>query len=110
MGKVLSLRQQNKLRAQQQILAAAEHLFAEHGVADTTTRQVAKLAGISYQTLYNYFPSKALLLRALLNEEFSLWTRQVDQQLKSYDGDLISSLLAMCELSIDLMLGPKKEL
>lgn len=106
----MSLRQQNKIRARQQIIAAAEALISEDGAANTTTRAIAKQAGVSYQTLYNYFPNKAALMRELLQEEFALWSRQVDGVLKAYDGDLIGSLLAICELGIDILSGPKAEL
>jgi AcrR family transcriptional regulator len=45
-----------------QILDAAAALFAEKGFHPTTTRDIAKQAGISEGTIYKYFDSKTALL------------------------------------------------
>jgi AcrR family transcriptional regulator len=50
------------------ILRAALRLFAAHGYAGTSIRMIAESAGISVGLLYNYFQSKADLLRALFEE------------------------------------------
>lgn len=65
----MSLREAKKQRARQDILAAARELFDANGYAQTTMRDVAGAAELSYQTLYNYFPTKALILQALLLED-----------------------------------------
>lgn len=43
-------------------------LFAEHGYASLTTRQIAKALGVSTGTLYYYFPSKEDLFMQLIEE------------------------------------------
>jgi len=48
-----------------QILASARTLIAEQGYERTTTAQIAKRAGISEGTIYNYFPSKVAIISAL---------------------------------------------
>ena len=48
-----------------QILDAARSLIAEQGYERTTTAQIAKRAGISEGTIYNYFPSKVAVVAAL---------------------------------------------
>lgn len=106
----LSLRQQNKLKARAGIIRAAQTLIAEHGLESTTTRAIADAAGVSYQTVYNYFPTKALILRALLDEEFADWSKQTEQIIKRYDGDLIESFLNMTQIGIDKIQGPKRDL
>lgn len=45
-----------------QILEAAAMVFAEKGFHPTTTKDIAKQAGISEGTIYNYFESKSALL------------------------------------------------
>lgn len=45
-----------------QILDAAAAVFAEKGFHPTTTRDIAKRAGISEGTIYNYFETKSALL------------------------------------------------
>lgn len=48
-----------------QILDAAAAVFAEKGFHPTTTKDIAKHAGISEGTIYNYFDSKSALLLAI---------------------------------------------
>ncbi len=62
----LPLREQKKLRARSDMLGAADKLIARKGYAKTTMREIAEAANVSYQTLYNYFPSKALIVHAML--------------------------------------------
>lgn len=52
------------------ILNAAEHLFADSGYNGTTTRAIAKKAGVNIAMLSYYFGSKEMLLHAVI-ERFS---------------------------------------
>ena len=47
------------------IIEAAAPLFAEQGFAGTTTKQIAKTAGVSEGLLYKYFPSKEILYQKI---------------------------------------------
>lgn len=85
-------RQQNKQRIRQTILGVATDLIAEQSLDTTTTRQIAKAAGISYQTLYNHFPSKAALVQAIIGIDAGAVARQIDDVIKHYDGDLQRTL------------------
>lgn len=51
-----------------QILASAVRLFSERGYGRTTTRDIARAAGISEGTIYTYFGSKQDLLFAFIEE------------------------------------------
>ena len=48
-----------------QVLAAAHELFLGNGFAATTIRTVAESAGVSQETIYKSFGSKAALLKAV---------------------------------------------
>lgn len=50
------------------ILDAALALFSELGAAGTSMRRLASACGLNVATIYHYFPSKADLLRALIEE------------------------------------------
>src|SRR5215213_123176 len=50
----------------EQILGAATRIFAEKGFSRATTREVAREAGVSEGTIYNYFEDKDALLMAIL--------------------------------------------
>jgi AcrR family transcriptional regulator len=54
------------------IIAAAASLFAEKGFNGTTTREIAKTAGISEALLFKYFPTKRVLYAAILAEKVQL--------------------------------------
>jgi AcrR family transcriptional regulator len=54
--------------ARQRLIQAALHLFAQQGVTETTTRQIADLAEVNEVTLFRQFGSKHGLLLAVLEE------------------------------------------
>jgi AcrR family transcriptional regulator len=51
----------------EQILEAATRVFADKGFSRATTREVAREAGISEGTIYNYFEDKGALLMAIMD-------------------------------------------
>jgi AcrR family transcriptional regulator len=51
------------------ILDAALTLMSERGSAGTSMRNLATACGLNVATIYHYFPSKADLLRALIEEQ-----------------------------------------
>ena len=51
----------------EQILEAATRVFAEKGFRRATTREVAREAGVSEGTIYNYFDDKDALMVAILD-------------------------------------------
>ena len=48
------------------IVEAAKPLFAQHGFSGTTTKQIARSAGVSEALVFQHFPSKAALYREIL--------------------------------------------
>ena len=55
-----------KQRTQDRIVQAACDLFSDRGFEKTTTRDIAKSAGIATGTLFNYFPSKEALAVSII--------------------------------------------
>jgi len=51
----------------EQILRAATRVFAEKGFRRATTREVAREAGVSEGTIYNYFEDKDALLMTIMD-------------------------------------------
>jgi AcrR family transcriptional regulator len=62
-----------------QILDAAAAVFAEKGFHRATTKEIAKTAGVSEGTIYNYFDSKADLLIGIMTRLAEL--ENLDQEL-----------------------------
>ncbi|HKU14353.1 MAG TPA: TetR/AcrR family transcriptional regulator [Steroidobacteraceae bacterium] len=52
----------------EQLIAVAEHLFLEHGFANTSVNAIVREAGGSLATLYSEFGSKEALFESVLSE------------------------------------------
>jgi AcrR family transcriptional regulator len=57
---------ETKAETRQRILEAARRLFASSGYEASTTRDIAKAAGVANGTLFNYFANKEGILTALV--------------------------------------------
>ncbi len=60
------IRQQRAAARRNQILDGAARVFAEKGFHRASTREIARAAGVSEGTIYNYFDSKAGLVVGLM--------------------------------------------
>jgi AcrR family transcriptional regulator len=65
-GRRPTARQLQAAARREQILRTALKLFAAQGFDATSTRQIAKEAGIAEGLIFHYFPTKASLLTAIL--------------------------------------------
>lgn len=65
------------------LVEAAAQVFAREGVA-TTTNRIAERAGLSIGTLYQYYPDKLALLRAVAERH----VREADERLCEVFADL----------------------
>jgi AcrR family transcriptional regulator len=68
---VIGRRERNKLAKLERIVAAASELFAEHGVDDVTTQQIADKADIGSGTLFLYAKTKGELLLLVQNARYA---------------------------------------
>ena len=64
-------RERNKQAKLERITAAARELFAEHGVDDVTTQQIAEKADIGTGTLFLYAKTKGELLLLVQNSGYA---------------------------------------
>ena len=78
------------------ILAAAEVLFLEKGVAHTSLEHIARAAGVTRGAVYWHFENKAALFNAMLNQ-----VRLPPEQLaEKLNADPQLSLQSLCDLCI----------
>lgn len=70
-SKPLGRRERNKQAKLERITAAASALFAEHGVDEVTTQQIAEAADIGTGTLFLYVRTKAELLLLVQNAHYA---------------------------------------
>jgi AcrR family transcriptional regulator len=67
----LGRRERNKRQKLERIIAAASELFAEHGVEEVTTQQIADKADIGTGTLFLYAKTKGELLLLVQNAHYA---------------------------------------
>ena len=78
------------------LIGAAASLFATNGFQGTTTKAIAKAAGISEALLFKHFPTKRALYAAILAEkaQYSGLREAVEEAAKKRDDAQLFSLLA----------------
>lgn len=67
----LGRRERNKQQKLERITAAAAELFAEHGIDDVTTQQIAEKADVGTGTLFLYAKTKGELLLLVQNAHYA---------------------------------------
>lgn len=82
-----------------QILAAAQRCFARKGFHATTTAELCAEAEISVAGLYQYFPSKEELIRALIELDLSEGVTLIEQL--SASATFIDDLEALARLAAE---------
>jgi len=86
----------------EQIVGAATRVFAEKGFSRATTREVARAAGVSEGTIYNYFRDKDALLLAILDRLNETERRAADFE-EGMDTDFRSFLEQYLRRRMSLM-------
>ncbi|MGN7150402.1 helix-turn-helix domain-containing protein [Arthrobacter sp. SAFR-179] len=88
-------RQEQAAETRRSIIAAANELFIAQGYGQTTIRQVAERAGVSVETVYGAFGTKASLLRHVWYVDF----RGDEAEVTLYDREEMQSILAEPDLT-----------
>ena len=101
----MSLRERKKKKTQQAILDAARSLMERDQIASLTTRLIAKTADVSYQTLYNYFPTKNDILIALLKEKHASSEKDYRRIIRTFSGEVIDSLKQLNQSRLEFAMG-----
>ena len=76
---------------------AALELFVEQGVVETTTRDLAKRAGIAEGTIYRHFESKDELVRDLFQDHYFRFGAELNRIQAETPGGIDAKLRAMIE-------------
>jgi AcrR family transcriptional regulator len=86
------LRSRKKAKRRDEIIAAAQDLFARQGIDATTMADIAAAAGISAPTVFNYFGSKDGVLIALISEG-TTEARESDRPLHWSDNTDLATMI-----------------
>lgn len=89
--------------AAQKILQAAEELFAKHGFAAVSVRDIATLAGVNKALVFYYYDSKAKLLDKVLEQYYESHAAALD--LEEIEGTVRERLHALLNSYLDFIEG-----
>ena len=82
------------------ILQAAAHILETEGLEGYTTNAIARRAGVSIGSLYQYFPNKDSITAALVVEDTEEIARRMEAVLEDYaDRPIIDSIDALIDVS-----------
>jgi len=80
-------RQERGARRVEAIVAAAATLFAERGFDGTSMNAIAKAAGMTIGSLYQYFPSRDAIVDAVAESYLAAWRAEKDEALRLMPAD-----------------------
>lgn len=89
-------RERNKQAKLERIMAAASELFAEHGVQEVTTQQIADKADIGTGTLFLYAKTKGELLLMVQNAAYAVALEKGRANAETI-ADTLDAVLAIIE-------------
>jgi AcrR family transcriptional regulator len=75
------------------ILTATTHILVHEGYKSLSTNRVAKVAGVSIGSLYQYFPNKEALLTAIVDNHVQLILQTMEQHLEETEGSSFETLI-----------------
>lgn len=81
-------------QSRQRLRQAALKLFAQHGFAKTSTREIARTAGTNIAAISYHFGDKAGLYRAVFTEGAPAPAPEAARDVRSDDGSALSDALA----------------
>ena len=108
---------QRAAQTRARILKAATDVFAASGIAGSTTREIARVAGVNEVTLFRHFQNKEQLLAAVVQQVTALqaealahqdeWTGELHIDLLHY-GWLYNNMLEEHEALVRMFIGEAK--
>ncbi|NLM21729.1 MAG: TetR/AcrR family transcriptional regulator [Peptococcaceae bacterium] len=95
------VRERKKEILRQKILQAAQECFLTDGFADTTIADIAAKANIGVGTLYNYFPSKAILFLESYFQQLGNPKDKLTEIIHQYGDDPASTIAHITEIYLE---------
>lgn len=95
------VRKKKKEALRLQIIEAAKECFLTDGFDETTIASIAERANIGVGTLYNYFPSKALLYVESYYREMGNPQEKLNEVIRKYGDDLALTIVKIIEVYLE---------
>ena len=73
----------NLNNVREDILLVTRQLLKDTGYSSLSIRQIAAKCGVAAGTVYNYYSSKSEIIAEILNNEWNLMLRRIDQSTKA---------------------------
>ncbi len=68
-----------------EIIAACETLYQTMGFRDVTIKEIAKYTSLSRPSIYNYFETKEEIFLAILQREYELWIKDIEDLIAGHE-------------------------
>lgn len=92
--------------ARQQILETASELFYQKGIQHVGINEVIAASGVAKRTLYRWFPSKDLLIEAVMTHRSAQWIRWFETAVSDRGNTPKERLLATFDVLRDWYASP----
>lgn len=107
----IPLRDRKKLKQRADLILAATQLFRDHGFERTRMEDIAGRADVSVATVYNYFPTKQLILLDIVRSDVFGSRDSSDGVLQDPPVDAVDAVMALMKIEIRNVTGePDKKL
>jgi len=104
----MKVSQSAKEKTKVKILEAAVELMTIKGYKDASLREIAKEAGVSNPTIYNYFPTKEKILYAYIEQKL-IETEQILHEIEDFNTyTLREQLQTLIETQLELYLEDRE--
>ena len=70
----------------EEIIAACEVLYQKLGFKEVTIKEIAQYTSMSRPSIYNYFETKEEIFLAILQREYLLWVKALDQEIQDHEA------------------------
>ena len=96
MKRIKKVSRSSSIERQASLIGAAASLFARKGFNGTTTKEIAKAAGVSEALVFKYFPTKQALYGAILAEKITIneLLDAMEESSKKRDDRRVFSIIA----------------
>jgi len=92
----MSRREREEEVRKQHILDAAEQLFAEQGLHETSVSDISRVAEFGVGTLYKYFKDKKTLIQSLIDDRLDAHLDEIEESLR-YPGSALERIERLIE-------------
>jgi len=99
------LRDRQKARRREAIMAAAARLFEERGFEQAAMEEIAATAELSVATVYNYFRSKGDICLAIYRADRDLVQAATDRVIADPPADPVDAICRLMEADFDTELA-----